>query len=96
MEFKIDKCSNTCTEKTKNSSFLLKIKYQQNHSVQGTIQWIETRKTVCFRSLLELIFLIKEAAMNNMEIRSWDGNEGIIEEVITNRPACSNSRGGNP
>ena len=30
----------------KNTSFLLRIKYHQNHSIQGSIQWLEKRKTV--------------------------------------------------
>ena len=39
----------------KNTSFLLRIKYHQNHSIQGSIQWLEKSKTVYFRSLMELI-----------------------------------------
>ncbi|NLZ51878.1 MAG: hypothetical protein GX892_01805 [Thermoanaerobacteraceae bacterium] len=88
---------NNDTKVVKNTSFLLKVKYYQNHSIQGTIQWIEKRKTVCFRSLMELILLLKEAAFGNIEARTWDGYEGLIEEVVrVNRPTGSDSRGGNP
>lgn len=63
----------------KNTSFLLKFKYHQNHSIQGTIQWLEKRKTVHFRSLMELIMLLKEASSEGSELRSWFGDEGLIE-----------------
>ena len=39
-------------------SFLVKIKYRQNSSWQGTVQWIETGKTQNFKSCLELIRLM--------------------------------------
>lgn len=88
---------NHSSEITGNSSFLLKIKYHQNTSIQGTIQWLEKKKTVCFRSLMELIMLIREAASDDIELRSWDGNDGLIEEVLlTRKPTGSDSRGGNP
>ncbi|NLM09990.1 MAG: hypothetical protein GX213_04270 [Clostridiaceae bacterium] len=89
--------SNSDSKIVKNTSFLLKIKYHQNHSIQGTIQWIEKRKTVCFRSLMELILLLKEAASNNIEIRKWDGSEGLIEEVVKAKQLTGfDSGGGNP
>ena len=40
------------------NSFLIKIKYRQNSSWQGTVQWIETGKTQNFKSCLELIRLM--------------------------------------
>ena len=40
------------------NSFLVKIKYRQNSSWQGTLQWIETGKTQNFKSCLELIRLM--------------------------------------
>jgi hypothetical protein len=65
----------------KNTSFLLKINYHQNHSIQGSIQWLEKRKTVYFRSLMELILLLKEASSDSTELRSWFKDEGLIEEL---------------
>ena len=65
----------------KNTSFLLKINYHQNHSIQGSIQWLEKRKTVYFRSLMELILLLKEASSDSNELRSWFKDEGLIEEL---------------
>lgn len=65
----------------KNTSFLLKINYHQNHSIQGSIQWLEKRKTVYFRSLMELILLLKEASSDSTELRSWFRDKGLIEEL---------------
>lgn len=73
----------TYETKIKNSSFLLKIKYNQNHSIQGTIQWLEQKRTIYFRSLMELVLLLQEAASNNMEFRSWKGEKGIIKELLS-------------
>lgn len=73
----------TYETRIKNSSFLLKIKYNQNHSIQGTIQWLEQKKTIYFRSLMELVLLLQEAASNNMEFRSWNGEKGIIKELLS-------------
>ncbi|MDD4295966.1 MAG: hypothetical protein PHC69_03300 [Ruminiclostridium sp.] len=74
---------NTYDTKIKNSSFLIKIKYNQNHSLQGTIQWLEQKRTIYFRSLMELVLLLQEAASNNMEFRSWKGEKGILKELLS-------------
>jgi len=70
---------NTCI---KDSSFILKIKYNQNHSIQGTIQWLEQKKTTNFRSLMELIMLLHEAVSSNMDLRSWSSENGILKELM--------------
>ena len=46
---------------TSENSFLVSIKYRQNSSWQGTVQWVETGKTQNFKSCLELIRLIDMA-----------------------------------
>lgn len=82
----MDMCSNSggkpsnAGAATTNSSFLLKIKYNQNHTIQGSIQWLEKRKTVCFRSMMELMLLLKEVS-GGTGYRSWDGEDGVISEV---------------
>ena len=43
------------------NSFLVNIKYRQNSSWQGTVQWVESGKTQNFKSCLELIRLIDTA-----------------------------------
>lgn len=74
---------NNYSTRIKNSSFILKIKYNQNHTIQGTIQWLEQKKTIYFRSLMELVLLLNEATSSNMELRSWNGDNGILKELLT-------------
>jgi hypothetical protein len=50
-----------------DNSFLVKIKYRQNSSWQGTVQWIETGKTQNFKSCLELIRLMDIAVTSDKE-----------------------------
>jgi hypothetical protein len=65
----------------KNSSFHIKLRYKQNHSLQGSIQWLEEKKTIYFRSMMELILLLQEAVSDRKEFRSWNGTNGIIQEL---------------
>lgn len=44
-----------------NHTFILQIKSQENNTWQGTIEWVEDRKVVPFRSALELIRLLDSA-----------------------------------
>jgi phosphotransferase system HPr-like phosphotransfer protein len=70
----------------KDSSFLVKIKYQQNSSIQGTIHWLEENKIVNFRSMMELMMLITEN-LDKEKIRTWGGNEGklkVLEKLSNN------------
>jgi len=53
--------------KAADSSFLIKIKYRQNSSWQGTVQWIETGKSQNFKSCLELIRLMDIAVNSDKE-----------------------------
>lgn len=63
------------------TSFVVSIHHQENHSWQGTIQWLETGKTLHFRSQLEMLRLMDEAA--NVETdqkdqgRSWESDSTI-------------------
>ena len=45
----------------RDNSFILKIKSTENDTWQGTIEWIEGRRSVPFRSGLELMMLIDSA-----------------------------------
>ena len=45
----------------KKQSFVLEIKDNQNQSWQGTLEWIQGRKKVSFRSVLELLRMIDSA-----------------------------------
>ena len=46
---------------TGGASFLIRIQFRQNASWQGTIQWLEEKKTMRFRSVLEMLSLMQEA-----------------------------------
>ncbi len=64
------------------SSFLVRIQFKQNASWQGTVQWLEEKKTCNFRSLLELLMLIQEALEKSEdqeldEFRSWNEKEEV-------------------
>jgi len=63
--------------KTADSSFLIKIKYRQNSSWQGTVQWIETGKTQNFKSCLELIRLMDIAVNSGKDNKDNEENNWI-------------------
>lgn len=54
----------------KGSTFVIKLRYAQNNSLQGSVQWLEKNKTVDFRSLCELMTLLTQAG--EVQFRSWD------------------------
>lgn len=63
------------------TSFVVSIHHQENHSWQGTIQWLETGKTLHFRSQLEMLRLMDEATNMEMDqkedLRSWASDSTI-------------------
>lgn len=64
-----------------STSFLVRIKYRQNTSWQGTIQWLGGKQTRHFRSCLELVMLIEEALASDdakgkrIKYHTWAGEE---------------------
>ena len=42
-------------------TFIVRVQHRQNSSWQGRITWMEDDKTVCFRSIWEMIKLIENA-----------------------------------
>ncbi len=66
----------------KNNTYLLKIKYNQNYTIQGTIHWLEQKKTIYFRSLMELVLLLQEASSINIDFHNWNGKSALIKEFI--------------
>lgn len=66
------------------STFLIRIQFQQNATWQGTIQWLDHKKTVPFRSMLEMITLIQEAleeaqaSGSKARFLSWEDKEEVI------------------
>lgn len=61
------------------TNFLISIYHQENHSWQGTIQWLDTGKKVHFRSELEMMVLIQSAVQVNQskeqELRNWEDDK---------------------
>ena len=51
------------SQSNKDLTFYLRIQYRCNSSWQGNIQWLDGRKSVTFRSVLELANLIHDAKM---------------------------------
>jgi hypothetical protein len=70
----------------KGSSFLVKIKYNENNSIQGSIHWLEKKKIVNFRSMMELMMLLSES-ISKEELRNWEDKQGKLEilENISNK-----------
>lgn len=70
----------------KGSSFLVKIKYSENNSIQGSIHWLEKKKIVNFRSMMELMMLLSES-VSKEELRNWEDKQGKLEllENISNK-----------
>jgi hypothetical protein len=53
------------------ATFLVQVRYYQNATWQGLIQWLERKQTERFRSVLELLALIEEAFVIEQE-RLWE------------------------
>lgn len=56
-------------------TFMIKVVYSENFSVQGYIHWIEEGKSVPFRSYMEMLHLIEEGLFISRKemtrLRSW-------------------------
>jgi hypothetical protein len=63
-------------------SFLVKIQFCQNSTWQGTIQWLDEKKSKPFRSLLELIQLVNEAINQNTQA-SANSNLWVEKEDVS-------------
>lgn len=80
---------------TKGQSFLVQIKFRQNSCWQGSVQWLEGKKTCSFRSLLELLQLMDEALEKTAvpeekrETRSWETEPQEIAEMKSLFPGQS-------
>lgn len=66
---------------TQSTNFLITIHHQENYSYQGVIQWLDTGKTVHFRSELELMNLIHDATQiqgqSDTTLRTWNNDQKI-------------------
>lgn len=63
------------------SHFIVSIHYQENYSWQGVLQWLDTGKTVHFRSELEMMTLINAALQSTQSdarsFRTWSDDETL-------------------
>lgn len=63
----------------RGQSFFIQVKFRRNNCWHGTIQWLEGRKTLSFRSMLELMLLMHEALekadSGEEKPRSWEDAE---------------------
>lgn len=68
----------TASETGEKATFILQIKFRQNASWQGTIQWVEKKRTLNFRSALELIKIIDSVCEEGYQAEVIGLEEGII------------------
>lgn len=64
-------------QRHEKGTFLVKIYFRQRESWQGEVTWAEEKKTVSFRSALELIRLLDEAGYS--EGRRWE--DGTVSSL---------------
>ncbi len=85
-----------CEIQVQGASFVVRIIFGENASYQGEITWLEEEKTLHFRSVLEMMTLIQEAADESCvsapgaRLRSWCDNG---EPVSSSRDMQTLGRG---
>jgi len=72
--------SNLCNQ---TATFVVKILYSKNNSIQGYLHWLENEKSVPFRSFMEMTQLINDALTSTevVSFRSWDKAKHMIKDV---------------
>lgn len=68
-------------EQDAQATFMVHIQYRQNASWQGTVQWLEGKRTQNFRSALELILLLDEALPNSEDSEDGAADNGASPSV---------------
>ncbi len=63
------------------TNFLIAIHHHENHSWQGSIQWLDTGQKVHFRSELEMLTLMNQAVQTGCteteKLRSWEDEQKL-------------------
>ena len=72
-----DKTIKMQDENGKQATFVISVKYRQNATWQGKIQWIEQKKEQTFRSTLEMIKLMDDALSSAKDGEEFDGWDAI-------------------
>jgi|LSQX01.2.fsa_nt_gb hypothetical protein len=63
------------------ANFLIQIQYRHNSSWQGRLVWLDTKKTVVFRSFMELALLMQEALGSAScidQLNAWEKREDVL------------------
>ena len=62
------------------ATFILQVKFRQNASWQGSVQWVEEKKTLHFRSALELIKIIDSACEQGyaVDLQQYENEAEIL------------------
>lgn len=68
-----DKTIHMQNENGRQATFVINIRYRQNSTWQGKIQWIEEKKEQAFRSTLEMIKLMDEALSVSHDTKDFEG-----------------------
>ena len=71
-------------KKILKATFILHLQFRQNSSWQGTIQWVEKKQTLNFRSALELINIIDSTSQQGYEIE-MDGLDELKEKPLSSK-----------
>ena len=65
-------------------TFLIKVVYAENFSIQGYIRWIEEGKSVPFRSYMEMMHLIQEGLHHSRKetgrLRYWELDKEDVKD----------------
>lgn len=64
------------------ATFVVQVQFRQNATWQGTIQWLEEKKSRKFRSMLEMIKLMDEALSREQETDGPANWDQISEKAI--------------
>ena len=55
--------ANAAHKTNSSSNFLVSIQHTENHSWQGSIQWLDSGEKIHFRSELEMMMLMNQAVL---------------------------------
>lgn len=70
--------------RVKGTNFLISVHHQENHTWQGSIQWLDTGQKCHFRSELELMNLIHGAVTAGVAaqepLRTWE--EDDLNQIV--------------
>ncbi|MDY6826382.1 MAG: hypothetical protein SVV67_04285 [Bacillota bacterium] len=74
---------NKTKKKNDDLTFYIRVCYRRNADMQGSIQWLDGKKSAAFRSVLELGNLINDAAElsagreDNKKIKQWEDKKSV-------------------